>query len=61
MSLLVCTAHNGFVSGLHFTSDGLFLVSSGTDERVRLWDAFSGTNMLVSETYTRDHSYLFLD
>ena len=42
------TAHNGYVSGIQFTSDGLFLVSSGSDQRIKLWDVSSGCNMLVS-------------
>ena len=41
-------AHGGYVNGLCFTADGLHLVTFGTDERVRLWDAFSGKNTLVS-------------
>ncbi|XP_076308869.1 DNA excision repair protein ERCC-8-like [Tachypleus tridentatus] len=42
------TAHDGTVSGLSFTQDGLFLVSCGTDDRVRLWDVASGQNSLVN-------------
>ena len=41
-------AHNGYVCGIQFTSDGLFLVSSGSDQRIKLWDVSSGCNMLVS-------------
>lgn len=44
------TAHNGHVNGLCFSSDGLHLLSFGTDNRLRLWDAFSGRNALVSAT-----------
>lgn len=44
----VVTAHNGHVNGLRFSSDGLFLVSFGTDNQLRLWDAFSGQNTLVN-------------
>lgn len=32
-------AHEGAVTGLLATQDGLSLVSAGTDHRVRLWDA----------------------
>ena len=43
----VITAHNGYVTGMTFTDDGLFLVTMGTDQRARLWDVFTGINMLV--------------
>ncbi len=46
---IVITAHNGHVTGMCFTSDGLFLVTTGTDQRARLWDTFTGTNMLVCQ------------
>ena len=36
------SAHNGYVHGLSFTGDGLFLVSVGTDGRMRLWNADNG-------------------
>ena len=42
------TAHGGHVNGLCFTHDGLHLVSFGTDDRLRLWDAITGKNTLVS-------------
>ncbi|XP_023658857.1 DNA excision repair protein ERCC-8 [Paramormyrops kingsleyae] len=41
-------AHNGRVNGLCFTADGLFLLSAGTDDRMRLWKAASGENTLVN-------------
>ena len=44
----VVTAHSGHVNGLCFTSDGLYLLSFGTDNALRLWDSFSGQNTLVS-------------
>lgn len=44
----VKTAHNGHINGLHFTGDGLFLLSYGTDNRLRLWDTYSGKNTLVN-------------
>jgi len=43
-------AHEKGVNGLSFTSDGLHLVSYGADNALRLWDAFSAKNTLVSET-----------
>ena len=51
--IIVLTAHNGHVCGMTFTSDGLFLVTTGTDQRMRLWDVFTGMNMLVSHTINR--------
>ena len=42
------TAHNGHVNGLCFSSDGLHLLSFGTDNRLRLWDTSTGKNTLVS-------------
>ncbi|XP_048360305.1 DNA excision repair protein ERCC-8 [Sphaerodactylus townsendi] len=42
------TAHNGRVNGLCFTSDGLHLLTIGTDDRMRLWNSSSGENTLVN-------------
>jgi len=42
------TSHNGAINGLQFTPDGLHLLSSGTDSRVRLWDVYSKKNTLVN-------------
>ncbi|MEE6461271.1 hypothetical protein FKM82_001247 [Ascaphus truei] len=42
------TAHNGRVNGLCFTSDGLHLLTVGTDDRMRLWNSSSGENTLVN-------------
>nr|XP_057927389.1 DNA excision repair protein ERCC-8 [Doryrhamphus excisus] len=44
----VNTAHNGRVNGLCFTSDGLYLLTSGTDDRMRLWNSATGVNTLVN-------------
>uniref|UniRef100_A0A672JFU4 DNA excision repair protein ERCC-8 n=1 Tax=Salarias fasciatus TaxID=181472 RepID=A0A672JFU4_SALFA len=44
----VNTAHNGRVNGLCFTSDGLYLLTAGTDDRMRLWNSASGENTLVN-------------
>uniref|UniRef100_A0A9L0TDT6 ERCC excision repair 8, CSA ubiquitin ligase complex subunit n=1 Tax=Equus caballus TaxID=9796 RepID=A0A9L0TDT6_HORSE len=42
------TAHNGKVNGLCFTSDGLHLLTVGTDDRMRLWNSSNGENTLVN-------------
>ena len=42
------TAHDGYVNGLCFTHDGLFLLSYGTDHRLRLWNTYDGTNEMVN-------------
>nr|XP_008101073.1 PREDICTED: DNA excision repair protein ERCC-8 isoform X1 [Anolis carolinensis] len=44
----VNTAHNGRVNGLCFTNDGLHLLTTGTDDRMRLWNSSSGKNTLVN-------------
>ncbi|XP_034152256.1 DNA excision repair protein ERCC-8 isoform X2 [Esox lucius] len=47
-SQAVNTAHNGRVNGLCFTADGLYLLSTGTDDRMRLWNSANGENTLVN-------------
>ena len=42
------TAHNGAISGLCFTADGLHLITLGTDQRMRVWNTASGRNTLVN-------------
>lgn len=42
------TAHNGRVNGLCYMSDGLHLLTIGTDDRMRLWNSSTGENTLVS-------------
>ncbi|KAJ1696022.1 hypothetical protein LUZ63_012720 [Rhynchospora breviuscula] len=42
------TAHYGAVNGLRATADGFYLLSSGSDSRLRLWDIESGRNTLVN-------------
>lgn len=42
------TAHSGHVNGLCYSSDGLYLLSFATDNKLKLWDAFYGKNTLVS-------------
>lgn len=41
------TAHYGAVIGLKVTDDGMYLLSAGSDSRLRLWDIESGYNTLV--------------
>eukprot|EP00050_Salpingoeca_kvevrii_P016785 m.58672 g.58672 ORF g.58672 m.58672 type:complete len:402 (-) comp7162_c0_seq1:232-1437(-) len=41
-------AHNGAVNGLCFTHDGMRLISTGRDSRMRLWSVASGKNCLVN-------------
>ncbi|KAL8230968.1 hypothetical protein R6Q57_000746 [Mikania cordata] len=41
------TAHYGAVLGLKATDDGMYLLSAGSDSRLRLWDIQSGCNTLV--------------
>lgn len=47
-TILACTAHSGNVNGMSFTMDGLHLVTSGTDNRIRLWNIETGRNTLVN-------------
>ncbi|XP_011014446.1 PREDICTED: DNA excision repair protein ERCC-8-like isoform X1 [Populus euphratica] len=42
------TAHYGAVTGLKITEDGMYLLSAGSDSRIRLWDIESGRNTLVN-------------
>eukprot|EP00262_Sarcandra_glabra_P014548 TRINITY_DN4279_c0_g1_i1.p1 TRINITY_DN4279_c0_g1~~TRINITY_DN4279_c0_g1_i1.p1 ORF type:complete len:340 (-),score=28.52 TRINITY_DN4279_c0_g1_i1:244-1143(-) len=42
------TAHYGAVIGLKVTRDGMYLLSAGSDSRLRLWDIESGCNTLVN-------------
>lgn len=42
------TAHYGAVTGLKATRDGMYLLSSGSDSRLRLWDIESACNTLVN-------------
>ncbi|KAL6521846.1 hypothetical protein OROMI_031723 [Orobanche minor] len=47
------TAHYGVITGLNVTEDGMYLLSSGSDSRLRLWDIESGCNTLVNFETTR--------
>ncbi|XP_057504158.1 WD repeat-containing protein ATCSA-1-like [Actinidia eriantha] len=42
------TAHYGAVIGLKVTGDGMYLLSAGSDSRLRLWDIESSCNTLVN-------------
>ncbi|KAH6781129.1 Transducin/WD40 repeat-like superfamily protein [Perilla frutescens var. hirtella] len=42
------TGHYGVVTGLKVTEDGMYLLSAGSDSRLRLWDIESGCNTLVN-------------
>ncbi|XP_029126766.1 WD repeat-containing protein ATCSA-1 isoform X1 [Cajanus cajan] len=42
------TAHYGAVTGLKATGDGMYLLSAGSDSRLRLWDVQSGCDTLVN-------------
>ena len=42
------SAHGGRLTGVVPTPDGLFWLSAGTDDCVRLWDAATQRNMLVN-------------
>lgn len=41
-------AHNGVVNGIMWGDDGSHLVSTGHDERMRVWDMHTGANTLAN-------------
>ncbi|KAG5951681.1 hypothetical protein E4U53_002494 [Claviceps sorghi] len=41
-------AHDDPVNGLAWTDDGAYIISSGLDRKVRVWDAATGANTLAS-------------
>lgn len=47
------TAHYGAITGLKATEDGMYLLSAGSDSRLKLWDVESGCNTLVNFETTR--------
>jgi DNA excision repair protein ERCC-8 len=51
-------AHQAAVNGLTWTGDGEYIISAGHDERVRVWDTFTGANTLASFGPTLKNSHL---
>jgi len=49
-------AHDGAVTSVVFTVTGNQLLSTGRDNRLRLWDIFTGTNQLVNYAGTKNVS-----
>lgn len=41
-------AHSGTVNGVAWTDDGRYIVSTGHDERMRVWDMTTGANTLAN-------------
>ncbi|KAF2810153.1 WD40 repeat-like protein [Mytilinidion resinicola] len=41
-------AHSAIVNGITWTEDGQHLVTTGHDERIRVWDTWTGANTLAS-------------
>ncbi|KAF9409296.1 DNA excision repair protein ERCC-8 [Podila epigama] len=41
-------AHSRTVNGLSFTPDGLYLITTGHDDKMRLWNLVSGQNTLTN-------------
>lgn len=52
----VTTAHDGLVTGLAFTPEGAYLLSTGSDSRMRCWDVDKGQNTLINYLGTRNSS-----
>lgn len=46
-SQLAVESHSGPVTHLQFTLDGWYLLSLGTDKKIRKWDVFTGNNTMV--------------
>ncbi|CEL94633.1 unnamed protein product [Vitrella brassicaformis CCMP3155] len=51
-------AHDGRVTSVRFTTDGQYVLSSGTDGHVRLWDALTGGNCFVHFGQTKNKQSL---
>ena len=51
-------AHGSAVNGLGWTDDGSYIISTGHDQRIRVWDAATGANTLVSFGPTLKNSHL---
>lgn len=41
-------AHDEAVNGVHWSDDGRYIITSGLDKRIRVWDADTGANTLAS-------------
>jgi len=50
----MATAHNGTITGLCFTPDGQYLLSTGTDGRLRCWNTKTGANTLANYPSTEN-------
>ncbi|KAG0370218.1 DNA excision repair protein ckn1 [Gamsiella multidivaricata] len=42
------SAHTRTVNGLNFTPDGLYLLTTGHDDKMRLWNLYTGQNTLTN-------------
>ncbi|KAI8603107.1 DNA excision repair protein ERCC-8 [Dissophora ornata] len=42
------SAHTRTVNGVNFTPDGLYLVTTGHDDKMRLWNMYTGQNTLTN-------------
>lgn len=49
-------AHDGHITAIKPTPDGLYWISAATDSRVRLWDGITHKNMLVNYASTWNRS-----
>lgn len=47
-------AHDGWVVSVEFTPNGCWLLSAGTDKRLRLWNAVTGDNTLLNYAGTHN-------
>lgn len=47
-------AHDGWVVSVEFTPNGCYLLSAGTDKRLRLWNALTGDNTLLNYAGTHN-------
>jgi DNA excision repair protein ERCC-8 len=50
-------SHTGSVKGLSFSSDGLWMVSVGQDNVIRLWDGYNGTYTGVQASWSYGRIY----
>jgi len=47
-------AHDGWVVSVEFTPNGCYLLSAGTDKRLRLWNALTGDNTFLNYAGTHN-------